>query len=150
MNANDTQVAGNHYQSTYQHWDLVHDAKLGYFEGQITKYITRHRSKNGVEDIMKARHYTLKLLDLVRKHDYKPKWYPLSLPAWNTYVAANKLGVLEHVLLMSACGWTCPQDLEMLFERLTMLVREYDRATAPEIEHMRDTGEPGPAYVNQG
>lgn len=64
MNANDKQVGGQHYKSSIQHWDYVAANGLGYFEGQITKYVTRWRSKGGIEDLRKARHFLDKLIEL--------------------------------------------------------------------------------------
>jgi len=61
--ANETQVAGEHYRTTIQHWDYVLANDLGYFEGQITKYVTRWRKKNGLEDLRKARHFLDKLIE---------------------------------------------------------------------------------------
>ena len=61
--ANETQVAGEHYRTTIQHWDYVLANDLGYFEGQITKYVTRWRKKNGLEDLHKARHFLDKLIE---------------------------------------------------------------------------------------
>lgn len=65
MAANDRQVGGAHYQtpSNLQHWDIVFLFDLGYFEGQITKYVFRWRKKNGVEDLKKARHFLDKLIE---------------------------------------------------------------------------------------
>ena len=60
--ANETQVGGTHYRTPFQHWDLAHELDLGYFEGQITKYLTRHRFKKGKEDAEKALHFAQKLL----------------------------------------------------------------------------------------
>ena len=64
-NANAQQVGGGHYKgTTYQHWDFVMIALAGrYLEGNITKYITRWRKKNGLEDLKKARHYLTKLIE---------------------------------------------------------------------------------------
>lgn len=62
--ANSTQVAGSHYRSEIQHWDYVIANDLGYFEGQITKYVTRWRKKNGVQDLHKARHFLQKLIEV--------------------------------------------------------------------------------------
>ncbi len=59
--ANETQVAGDHYKSEYQHWDFVHDIGLNYLEAQVVKYVTRWRSKNGVQDLEKALHFVAKL-----------------------------------------------------------------------------------------
>ena len=61
--ANETQVAGEHYRTPIQHWDYVLANDLGYFEGQITKYVTRWRKKNGLEDLRKARHFLDKLIE---------------------------------------------------------------------------------------
>ena len=64
--ANETQVAGTHYKTAYQHWDLVWDAGMGYFPGQITKYISRHSKKNGLQDVQKALHFAAKYAELLR------------------------------------------------------------------------------------
>ena len=64
--ANDRQVGGVHYQGgNYQHWDWVADNfGRGYFQGQITRYVSRWQRKNGVEDLLKAIHYLDKLEEL--------------------------------------------------------------------------------------
>lgn len=65
MVANQMQVGGDHYSADYQHWDWVADAQVGYFEANATKYLSRWWKKNGVEDLKKAYHYIMKILDLV-------------------------------------------------------------------------------------
>jgi hypothetical protein len=68
MSANDNQVGGNHYSEhgtkELQHWDVVRLFHLGYFEGNITKYVFRWRCKGGVQDLRKARHYLDKLIEI--------------------------------------------------------------------------------------
>ena len=64
MAANDTQVGGDHYKSSIQHWDYVVANDLDYFQGQITKYVTRWKKKNGVKDLLKARHFLDKYIEL--------------------------------------------------------------------------------------
>jgi hypothetical protein len=65
MAANDRQVAGNHYGGgIYQHWDMVVEHKLNYFQGQITKYVMRAPKKNGKQDLEKARHFLDKYLEV--------------------------------------------------------------------------------------
>lgn len=66
MSANERQVAGNHYQSGMQHWDYVAFNGLDYFQGQITKYVTRWKDKNGLQDLEKARHFLDKYIELVK------------------------------------------------------------------------------------
>lgn len=67
MSANEMQVGGNHYQTAIQHWDYVVANDLDYFQGQITKYITRWRKKNGVHDLYKARHFLEKYIEVIRQ-----------------------------------------------------------------------------------
>jgi hypothetical protein len=55
--ANTHQVGGSHYNKEYQHWDFVCDVKLHYLLACATKYVSRWRKKNGVEDLEKAIHY---------------------------------------------------------------------------------------------
>lgn len=68
MSANEIQVAGSHYQQKpIQPWDFIAANGLGFFEGNIVKYVTRWREKGGVEDLRKARHYLDKLIELETK-----------------------------------------------------------------------------------
>jgi len=66
--ANAVQVGGEHYKSKdIQPWDAIHAWGLGFFSGNVVKYVARHREKNGVEDLKKARHYLDKLIELMEK-----------------------------------------------------------------------------------
>lgn len=64
MSANDKQVDGEHYQLEIQPWDYITLNRLGYLEGNIIKYVTRHKEKNGVKDLLKAKHYIDKLIEV--------------------------------------------------------------------------------------
>ena len=70
MSANDKQVGGDHYKTAgAQHWDVA--AYLygeAHFKCTATKYISRWRVKNGVQDLEKAKHYLEKLLELESVH----------------------------------------------------------------------------------
>lgn len=65
MTANSRQVGGDHYGGkAIQHWDYVAAQNLDYFQGCITKYVSRWRDKGGLEDLHKARHYLDKYIEL--------------------------------------------------------------------------------------
>ncbi len=65
MTANDVQVGGTHYKGKLiQPWDYIAANNLGYFEGNIVKYVSRWKEKGGVDDLKKARHYLDKLIEL--------------------------------------------------------------------------------------
>lgn len=52
------QIGGNHYTNKkIQPIDYITENKLPYCEGNVVKYVTRHKEKNGAEDIKKAIHY---------------------------------------------------------------------------------------------
>lgn len=68
MSANEMQVAGSHYKTkAIQPWDYIAANELGYFEGNIVKYVSRWRDKGGVQDLLKAQHYLDKLIELQNK-----------------------------------------------------------------------------------
>lgn len=59
------QVAGNHYKDLpIQPVEYIHANGIGYFEGNVIKYVSRWRAKNGVKDLEKAKHYIDLLIEL--------------------------------------------------------------------------------------
>jgi hypothetical protein len=65
----DTQEGGNHYkQMAIQPTDYILRNGLGFCEGNVVKYVTRHPFKNGIEDVKKAKHYCeILIADLERQ-----------------------------------------------------------------------------------
>ena len=52
------QIAGSHYKNlAIQPIEYIIANNIPYPEGNIIKYCTRWRSKNGIDDLKKARHY---------------------------------------------------------------------------------------------
>lgn len=52
-----------HYKKAIQPIDYIQANDLGFEEGNVIKYITRHKEKNGADDIRKAIHYCNYILD---------------------------------------------------------------------------------------
>ncbi len=68
MSALDKQEGGGHYKGfTIQPIEFIHLNDIPYIEGNVIKYICRHRQKNGLEDLLKAKHY----IDLLIQLDYQ-------------------------------------------------------------------------------
>lgn len=63
-NALDKQVGGDHYQTKIQPAEYIHANKIGYFEGNVIKYVSRWKKKNGIADLEKAKHYIELLIQL--------------------------------------------------------------------------------------
>jgi|TARA_R110000822_G_scaffold209323_3_gene345278 capsule polysaccharide export protein KpsE/RkpR len=54
----ETQVGGNHYMDmAIQPLEYIMANNMSYCEANVVKYISRWRSKNGLEDLRKAKHY---------------------------------------------------------------------------------------------
>ena len=59
------QVGGNYYiDFEIMPIEYISKNKLDFLEGNIVKYISRHRKKNGAEDIRKVIHYAELILEL--------------------------------------------------------------------------------------
>lgn len=68
MNALDKQVAGDHYKSlAIEPVEYIHANGIGFFEGNVIKYVTRWRDKGGIADLEKAKHYIELLVELETK-----------------------------------------------------------------------------------
>jgi len=61
------QVGGNHYsRMAIQPIEFIQANKMEYAEANIVKYISRHKFKNGKEDILKVIHYC----EMIIERDY--------------------------------------------------------------------------------
>ena len=53
-----------HYNEGIEMWDYAFSHNLDFFGGNIVKYVTRWKHKNGVEDLLKAKQYLDKLIEI--------------------------------------------------------------------------------------
>jgi len=53
----------NHYkQGNIETIEYILDQKMNYLEGNVVKYISRYKKKNGLEDLHKAKWYIERLI----------------------------------------------------------------------------------------
>jgi hypothetical protein len=65
MSASNKQVGGNHYKDmVIQPFEFIEKNNLGYGVGNVIKYLCRYKTKGGVEDLNKARHYIDLLIEV--------------------------------------------------------------------------------------
>ena len=63
------QEGGSHYkQMKIQPIEFIHANNIQFAEGSVIKYVSRWRSKNGVADLKKARHFLDLLIELETKN----------------------------------------------------------------------------------
>ena len=67
MSSSNNEVGGNHYKKLkISPVEYIRANNLDFFEGNVVKYVSRHRYKNGEEDILKAVDY----LRMILKDEY--------------------------------------------------------------------------------
>ena len=70
MGANDYQVGGDHYiEQPIQPWDYIVSHEMGFLEGNIIKYVSRYKYKDGIDDLGKALHYLTKLIEVTNERN---------------------------------------------------------------------------------
>ena len=63
----DVQVGSNHYKNlAIQPIEYITKNNLSFSQGNVIKYITRYKNKNGLEDLKKAKH----MIDLMIQLEY--------------------------------------------------------------------------------
>lgn len=68
MSTLDTQVGGGHYKDlAIQPIEYTVKNNLSFLQGNVIKYITRYKDKNGVEDLKKVKHY----VDFILEFEYE-------------------------------------------------------------------------------
>lgn len=148
-NANSRQVAGTHYKTDYQHWDFVWDMGLGYFPGQVTKYLSRYRKKNGMQDLQKALHFAHKYKELVSRNgtvqqEPRKRVTPGEPPLTSLYLQAQEITNPDECEVMWALSYGS-HDYSLVarvVQRIERIIDAYKREEAL-------AAEPGPGYTNQ-
>lgn len=169
MSASERQVAGTHYSSSLQHWDFITDHcgfSAEYYIGCATKYLTRHRKKNGRQDLEKSMHFIEKLIELSKRHTaalQSKRAFPNTSPTLSDlrqYCAANDLAAngdefAALVMLFSAC---VTGDYERAAEYVGLILeKEYPVDVPPEktvggdtIPVLYNPPMPAPGFVWEG
>lgn len=69
------QEGGTHYKDLpIQPVEYIYANAIGYFEGNVIKYVSRWRKKGGIDDLRKARHYIDMLIELEIRKDKADDW----------------------------------------------------------------------------
>jgi hypothetical protein len=67
VSAKDYQIGGSHYKDKgIQPIEYILANNLDFCEGNVIKYVSRWRQKNGMDDLLKAKHYLEFLIERER------------------------------------------------------------------------------------
>lgn len=100
------QVGGEHYlNQKIQPVEYNMANRLDFCAGSIVEYVSRHASKNGRQDLLKAQHF----IEL-RHHTISPSYkQPKAEVRAEYYCRVNGLGEKEQRVLMALEAW-CAED----------------------------------------
>lgn len=137
MNANEIQVGGTHYKTSYEHWDFVINCKLGYLEGCATKYIARWRRKDGIKDLQKAEHYILKMIESwsYLKSEHRLHHYFIEQQS-ELFAKVNELTVDEKYIIAAISMCTTRDSLLGVLNMVQDLIKKVQKTEVivdPEI-----------------
>lgn len=63
------QIGGSHYKDfAIQPVEFIYRNSLGFCEGNVVKYICRYKSKGGIDDLKKSKHYIEMLIEMEEKN----------------------------------------------------------------------------------
>lgn len=138
MSANDIQVGGDHYAGKFQHWDMVTAYGNPYLEGAATKYISRWRKKNGLQDLRKAEHFILKLREEATAGRIQPNTKIPVVANAIAFCEAHSLGTYEAIAVVLIMEWRTLSHIDIAARAVRRLIEDYLAA------------EPTAQYVDQG
>lgn len=123
---NEQQFGGEHYKlQKFQHWDFVIANHLGYFEGQVTKYICRWREKNGVQDLQKALHYLAKLISGIRSGTIPTPKSRGEVSNLHDFCEQYKLSITEGGIARILSIYTSENELYLAGEMIQGLIETF-------------------------
>ena len=64
-----TEIRPNHYNQGIECWDYIVSHNMDFLTGNVIKYVTRYKDKNGIEDLYKALTYLNKLIEVENAHN---------------------------------------------------------------------------------
>ena len=97
----DEQVGGSHYKSMpYQPICLIGMLELDFFQGNVVKYVTRYKLKDGVRDLEKAKHYCQMAMELEKKPAPDAVYLSEAIDDVWDFVRQNNLDYEVYMILM--------------------------------------------------
>ena len=103
----DTQIGGDHYtKMRIQPVQFIHANSIPFIEGTIVKYVSRWKSKGGLQDLEKARHMVSMLIA------YGPDEHAVYMPSFDDlaravddYTSANDIPRMEALIIEYVVTW---------------------------------------------
>lgn len=142
MKASERQVGGAHYRikpGGVGHWDYCVEVNVPYLEGCASKYLTRWRDKNGVQDLEKSLHYIERRLEAIHTYKGALRGANKDKKMFIQFIADNNIPDKEAEIIDQVMHWKRPDYLFAAIGAITSLIEQ------AKIEESGPTS----SYVNQ-
>ena len=103
LDALSQQIGGSHYKMMpFQPISLITTIDLDFFQGNVVKYVSRYKLKDGVRDIENAKHYCLMAMELDDKNPPDDALLSEAIDELWDFIRLNKLDYRVYMILMDA------------------------------------------------
>lgn len=128
MSANDKQVGGTHYKTSgVGHWDYAVEVNVPNLEYAATKYISRWRKKNGLQDLQKALHYIEKRIESIFTCKGIVRGARKNEKMFNSFCLDNSLSAEERLLCDTVMHWKRGDELVCAADKLKQYIEQIER-----------------------
>lgn len=132
-----TQVGGSHYKDmVIQPVEFIERNNLGFCVGNVIKYVCRYKSKNGIEDLKKAKHYLEILIDLENDKNNELESVEIPIEPADEEPPTDEQGPSEEVTV-----WPAFDKLYDVIKPNDILVagnlKDYEPSNEPELQAIK-------------
>lgn len=129
------QIGGSHYKDMpFQPICLIGSLNLDFFQGNVVKYVSRYKLKDGVRDLEKAKHYCRMAMEMEKSSPRAEMMAPHVVSMSDDFALSNGLSwLVPHVIIcVYRCKW------EEAIKAIDDLSKEHNQSeldTAKKREH---------------
>nr|DAK25705.1 MAG TPA: nucelotide kinase [Caudoviricetes sp.] len=96
------QIGGSHYKDMpFQPICLIGSLNLDFFQGNVVKYVSRYKLKDGVRDLEKAKHYCRMAMELAEKPEPPEEEQEEALNLTDQFIVENGLPMIIRTIILS-------------------------------------------------
>lgn len=119
------QIGGSHYKDMpFQPIKLISMLDLDFFQGNVVKYVSRYKLKDGVRDLEKARHYCRMAMELAEKPEPSEEEQEEALNLTEQFIVENGLPMIIRTIILSVVL----RQWEGAIEAIDALSKEYNQS----------------------
>lgn len=119
------QIGGSHYKMMpFQPICLIGSLNLDFFQGNVVKYVSRYKLKDGVRDLEKARHYCRMAMELAEKPEPSEEEQEEALNLTEQFIVENGLPMIIRTIILSVIL----RQWEGAIEAIDALSKEYNQS----------------------